>query len=187
MHVSSIAEHMPYAIFALFISTVFLFLPGVVLFLYPCHFFQKFLNKIHCNFIALRIFMDVFQGHYKDGTNGTRDYRFFSGIYFGTRYILVICFVILNSIYSFLAYGIILTTLGFAVAVFHPQRKKVHYALDCISLLLLSLAMFSIMGQFLAPHNSLPLFLSDGLALASVCAPLLYVVFIIFYWIVGKK
>ena len=77
-------EHMPYGIFALFISTVFLFLPGVVLFLYPCCFFQKFLNKIHCNFIALRIFMDVFQGHYKDGTNGTSDHRFFSGIYFRT-------------------------------------------------------------------------------------------------------
>ena len=180
-------EHMPYGIFALFISTAFLFLPGVVLFLYPCCFFQNLLNKIHCNFIALRIFMDVFQGHYKDGTSGTSDNRFFSGIYFGTRYILVILFVLINSIYSFLAYGIILTTLGFAVAVFHPQRKKVHYALDCISLLLLSLVMFFVMGKYLAPNNSLPSLLSNGLALASACAPLLYLMFIVFYWIVGKK
>ena len=72
-------EHMPYAILALFFSTIFLILPGLLLFFYPFQFFQHFLNRIHCNFLVLRIFMDVFQGHYKDGTNNTRDYRFFSG------------------------------------------------------------------------------------------------------------
>ena len=76
------SDHMPYAILALFFSTVFLLIPGLLLFFYPCRLFQHFLNKIHCNFIALRTFMDVFQGHYKDGTNNTHDYLFFSGIFF---------------------------------------------------------------------------------------------------------
>ena len=35
-------EHMPYAILALFFSTVFLVLPGILLFFYPFQFFQHF-------------------------------------------------------------------------------------------------------------------------------------------------
>ena len=180
-------EHMPYALLALFFSTVFLLLPGLLLFFYPCRFFQHFLNKIHCNFLALRIFMDVIQGQYKDGTNNTRDYRFFSGIFFWTRYILVACFILLSSLYCFLAFGIIITMLGFAVTALHPQRTKLHYILDCISLVLLSLLLFSVMGFFLGPHNSIPALVSNVLGFLGFGLPLLYITFLICYWIIAKK
>ena len=65
------SEHLPYAVLALTIFAVFVLFPAILLFLYPCAFFQRFLNRIHCNFHGLRTFMDVFQGHYKDGTTST--------------------------------------------------------------------------------------------------------------------
>ena len=180
-------EHMPYAVLALFFSTFFLVLPGLLLFLYPCRFFQHLLNMIHCNFLALRIFMDVFQGHYKDGTNNTRDYRFFSGIFFWTRFILVACFVLLSSLYSFLAFSIIITMLGFTVTALHPHRSKLHYRLDCISLILLSVVLFSNMGYFLSPHNSISAEVSRLVLFVALGLPLLYIAFVTCYWIVGKK
>ena len=180
-------EHMPYALFSLSFSVVFLLIPGLLLFLYPCRFFQRLLNAIHCNFFGLRIFMDVFQGHYKDGTNSTRDYRFFSGIFFWTRYILMTCFILLSSLYSFLAYGIIITMLGFTVAVVHPQRTQLHYILDCIALILLSLLLFAVMGTYFGPHNSIPTKVSKLLIFVAVSLPLLYITVLICYWIIAKK
>ena len=35
--------------------------------------------------------------------------------------------------YCFLAFGIIITMLGFVVTALHPQWTKLHYTLDCIS------------------------------------------------------
>ena len=180
-------EHMPYAILALLFSTIFLLLPGLLLFFYPCRFFQHFLNKIHCNFLGLRIFMDVIQGQYKDGTNNTRDYRFFSGIFFWTRYILVACLILFSSLYCFLAFGVIITILGFSVTALHPQRTNLHYTLDCISLVLLSLLLFSVMGFFLGPHNSIPALVSRVLGFLAFGLPLLYIIFLICYWIIAKK
>ena len=69
-------QHLPYALLALFFLTLFTLLPGMLFFLYPYPFFRKFLSRIHCDSIALKTFMDVFQGNYKDRTNNTRDYRF---------------------------------------------------------------------------------------------------------------
>ena len=181
-------EHMPYALLSLFFSVVFLLIPGLLLFLYPCRFFQRLLNAIHCNYFGLRIFMDVFQGHYKDGTNSTRDYRFFSGIFFWTRYVLMTCFILLSSLYSFLAFGIIITMLGFTIAVFHPQRTQLHYILDYISLILLSLLLFAAMGTYFGPHNSIPTKVSQLLtSYVTVSLPLLYITVLICYWIIGKR
>ena len=180
-------EHMPYAVISLLISIVFLIIPGLLLFLYPCHCFQRFLNATHCNFHGLRIFMDVFQGHYKDGTNNTRDYRFFSGIFFWTRYVQMASFSLLKSHYSFLAFGIIITLLGFIIAIVHPHRKKLHYTLDLISLILLLLLLFSAMGSAFGPHNSIPHKASRLLGCVAVTLPILYITLLTCYWIFKKR
>lgn len=180
-------EHLPYAVLALTIFAVFVVFPAILLFLYPFTFFQHFLNRIHCNFHGLRTFMDVFQGHYKDGTNGTRDFRCFSGIFFVTRLVLVASFVMLSSLYSFLTFGVIITILGFAVATLHPQRTRVHYTLDCVILVLLSILLFSVIGFFLGPHNSIPSMVSRVFGLTALAFPLFYFICLVIYWIGVKK
>ncbi len=61
--------------------------PLILLLLYPIKRFRKLLS--YCGpkkYHALYVFLDTFQGHYKDVTNGTRDYRAASCISFVLRF-----------------------------------------------------------------------------------------------------
>ena len=132
--------------------------------------------------------MDVFQDHYKDGTNSTRDYRFFSGVIFWTCYALIACFISLSSLYFALAYGIIITMLGFTVAIAHPNRTQLHYILDCISFVLLLTVLFAFMETYFGPHNSIPRNISKLFGCVAGYLPLLYnIIVLICYWIIVKK
>ena len=58
----------------------------MILLLYPFQFFQKILTFFSINWYSLRIYVDSFQGCYKDGTEpGTFDCRWFSAIMLLTR------------------------------------------------------------------------------------------------------
>ena len=63
------STHMPFAIIALVVLSMCVILPTLLLFLYPCRCFQQLLNRLHCNFHVLRVFMDIFLG--KDGTDNS--------------------------------------------------------------------------------------------------------------------
>ena len=76
------SEHIPYAIFALSVIVIFVLLPPLLLLLYPTKLFRKCLSC--CGFRRwdiLHLVADVFQGWYKDGTEGTLDYRALSALY----------------------------------------------------------------------------------------------------------
>ena len=67
-------DHLPYAIPATVIFTLFVSIPTVTLVLYPYRFFQTILLSSPFNWHFLRAFVDSFQGCYKDGTEpGTFD------------------------------------------------------------------------------------------------------------------
>ena len=74
-------EHVPYAILALLTILIFILLPVCFLLLYPTQIFKMCISlsgfkRIH----VLQHIMDIFQGWYKDGTEGTRDYRYLSAL-----------------------------------------------------------------------------------------------------------
>ena len=180
-------HHFPYGLLALVLLVIFTLLPGLLLFFYPSRFFQQLLNKMNCNSVTLRTFVDVFQGNYKDGTNNTKDYRFFSGVFFLTRFVLMATFVILNSLYSVLIFGTILTMLGFGVAILHPQKTKLHYGFDCIILLLMSLLFFTIIAYFIGTHNSIASQVARYYGYLSFFLPLVYIVCLVCYWMFVRK
>jgi len=57
--------------------------------MFPSKCFQK-LCRCHSTygFQALRTFTDAFQGCFKNGTNGTKDCRYFAAVYLMTRIFL---------------------------------------------------------------------------------------------------
>ena len=83
-------------ILAIFIFIIFVVLPPLLLLLYPWRHFQRFLSYFRLHRPGLIIFMDTFQGCYKDGSNGTRDCCWFSTVYFILRIIYCIIFVLLG-------------------------------------------------------------------------------------------
>ncbi len=112
----------------LLLITVLTFLPTVLLLLYPMKCFRKLLS--YCGpkkYHAIYVFIDTFQGHYKDGTNGTRNYRVASCMSFALR--IPVYFIITRPTYQthltdylFLVQGIMITSLFYVIA--HPCKKK---------------------------------------------------------------
>ena len=67
------AQHLPFALLAIFVLCVFVVLPALVLLLYPTRIFQRCLGCCRVRWLALHAFADTFNGYYKNGTEGTRD------------------------------------------------------------------------------------------------------------------
>ena len=59
---------------AISVLIVFITLPPIFLLLYPTRKFHIVLKAMKCNVVGLTAFTDCFQGCYKDGSNGNRDY-----------------------------------------------------------------------------------------------------------------
>ena len=68
-----------YTLAALLFTIILIVIPLLLLFLYPLKLFQNMLSARNWQCPTLHIFADTFQGCYKNGTNGGRDYRWFSG------------------------------------------------------------------------------------------------------------
>ena len=84
-------KHIPYAVLALSVLTLFVILPSLVLLLYPFSCFQKVLNTLPIRQHVLHTFMDSFLGCYKDGTQpDTRDCRWFAAFLFSSRCLLLV-------------------------------------------------------------------------------------------------
>ena len=75
------SQHIPYAVTAVIMITLFYVLPTLLLMLYPIKVFRRLLSKCHLDFIALNIFVDKIHGDYRNGLNGGRDMRSLSGLY----------------------------------------------------------------------------------------------------------
>ena len=116
-------KHLPFALPAIFILCIFVLLPALFLLLYPVKIFRKCLGCCGRRLLALHAFADVFQGCYKNGTNDTRDCRYFAGFY------LVLRIVLLSAIYGgsiFGFYGMIsavcLVTSSLLFLLFRPYK-----------------------------------------------------------------
>ena len=119
-------NHLPFALLAIILSFIFFGFPMILLFVYPFTCFQQILNKIGLNSLTLRTFVEVFQGPFKDGTNNTRDYRYFSGCILLVPLILYLTFSLTqSSMYYPVASVWILIYLTLHL-VFQPYKRSLH-------------------------------------------------------------
>ena len=123
------SEHIPYAVLALPVIVVFVLLPPLLLLFYPTQLFRKCLTW--CGFQrwdVLHLTADVFQGWYKDGTEGTPNYRALSARYmllriaFGGMFILMIVYRH-DNITEMCAFGL-LQFLGVFFLTAKPYKKN---------------------------------------------------------------
>ena len=180
-------NHLPYGIVALLFLVVFTIIPALLFFLYPCSFFQKWLNMTKCNSLALKTFMDVFQGNFKDGTNSTADFRYFSGIFFCVRFINTASFLLLNSPLFWTISTAIITVLGFSIAIFHPQKTRIHYVLDLLGLMIVLLVMLFVTELILQHTNSISREIDILFRVVALGSPLIYIAGLMCYWTIARK
>ena len=144
-------EHLPYAILAVVVLLVFNIFPLLLLCLYPCRCFQRCLSRCNLRSQLLHTFMDAFQGHYKDGTNGTRDCRYFSALYL----IIRMCFLLVASIIRFsliwlpISVSLLLVVL-LLNATFRPYKSTIHNNIDIFLLIIFTLFLVSAIGNVIS-------------------------------------
>ena len=124
-------EHVPFAVIGTFFLGTFGLVPPLLLTFYQFRFVQKCLNCCKLNRHGLRIFMDAFQGCYKDGKDGGPDRRFFAGLYFLFRLMVFVTlnlstdsttlFCILQSLYIF---------FSLVTGILQPYKKMFYTCVD---------------------------------------------------------
>ena len=127
------------------VTLVFLILPPVlVLLLFPTTCFMKVSTYLKPRWVlGLKIFTDTFYGSYKDGTNGTRDFRPAAGILFLIWMIQAVGYEILyltvkNTAFPLKIYfALLVTVLGILCVVFQPYKHRAANTSGIILLIIL--------------------------------------------------
>ena len=135
-------EYFLFAATAGIILVIFIICPTLLLILYPTRLFRKCISC--CGFRrwhALHMFVESFQGQYKDGTNGTRDFRMFSASLLILRILTLASFVHHHLASSGLQ-CILFTCASFFYAVIKPY--KVNFRNNVELLILALLEIFSV-------------------------------------------
>ena len=120
-------DHRPYAVLAILAVVVGVLFPLVLLLLYPMQWFQKCLNRCGLKSPDLQMFMQCFQGYYRDRTDGGRECRYFAAVYPAFRIAAyVISSTLLRSSYC-LAFivlcGTVITTIVFVSPYKQPYKR----------------------------------------------------------------
>ena len=124
------ACHHPYVYLMLSITTIFILLPSLFIFLHSCKLFHKY------NFLKLRIMLlpheiaKIFHQSFKDGTQeGTLDCRWFAGIYLLIR-VIIASSVSLKSTQDI---QIVTSIIGLLlVAIFQPHTCTTFNCMDSV-------------------------------------------------------
>ena len=91
---SHVYSHKFRAIISLTVLFLFVLFPIFLLLLYPFQWFHKLLNVIPLPWHILHTFVDVFQGGFRNGSDGkTRDFRWFSALFLIIRLLVFIIYV----------------------------------------------------------------------------------------------
>ena len=122
------------------VLAIFVILPTILLILYPLRVFTKFLSS--CGFQrwnALHMFVESFQGQYKDGTNGTRDFRMVSASFLLLRILILSTYTLEH--YDRVPIMLLQCGLLMAVSCFHavarPYKTSYSNIVDIVILAML--------------------------------------------------
>ena len=132
------SQHLPYACLATFFLIIFNVLLVLLLFIYPYSCFQVCLNHTGLRCQSLHIFMDPFQGHYKNGTNGTYDFRYFSALYLLSRILVYASLMFAYQVGSYASTTVIVVCFTAIIALAQPYIKQSHNFIDTLSLVMLT-------------------------------------------------
>jgi len=121
-------EHLPYAIIACITLLIFGLFPVLLMIAYQLKCFHRLVDYWHLGhtYSYLKIFMDAFQGDYKDGYDGTRDCRYFPVVYFILQVALVAVYGSTLSVFYYPVAAILLLAVVPFIAVVQPY-KVIYY------------------------------------------------------------
>jgi predicted outer membrane repeat protein len=139
-------DHLPFFLLAVFVMTTFVVLPTLLLLVYPLKLVEWLAARLgYCGRHfrpghRMNLFLDTFQGCFKDGTNGTRDCRYFAGVYFLLRTILFTTYGYTSIwLQQYLVQQLVCTVAILLFAIIRPYKKDFYNNLDATILGILSM------------------------------------------------
>ena len=177
-------DHIPYACGAVIIVIVVILLPLILLLLYPMQCFQRCLNRCGLNWQALRIFMECFQGCYRDRTDGGMECRYFAALYPSVRIIGFIVFGFLLHEVFLPVQAVILIGTTITIIVVQPYKDifKLYNKVDAIMLLVLSVHCLStiFVNELVKHQRGVGVILGIATMVITALTPLTYISIVIF-------
>ena len=183
-------EHLPYGVLAVFVLLVFILFPMLLLLLYPMRCFQRCLGCCGVRWHALPIFIDAFQGCYKDGTNGTWDCRYFAGAFLFARILLFIIFALSQTALFYAATLLVLIPLVIAIVIVQPYKPRysTYNVVDSVLVLIMALwasTIVCIVISGLKAHKWQKWSLVISFIIAVL--PLFYISFVTLHWMCSRR
>ena len=175
------SDHLPFALLAIFILVTFSVLPVLILLLYPTRVFQRCIGCCSTRWHALDTFVDAFQGYYKDGTDGTPDWRYFSGLYLIFRIMAIATHVLPATHYTVVYRVTCYSSASLLFGLLRPYKEIWINVVDSIGFMLFSLA------EFIAVYNEhVDKSYSDFLLYCLGTVPLIYISCYILYNLLSR-
>ena len=130
------------------------------------------------------VFTDAFQGACKNGTNGTRDHRWFAIVYPSAHIFCYITYAITLSPFAYALINFMLIGIAALIAVVQPYKKTSHNIFDTLIVLtatLITASMTSMSSSVERQHShSYAAFVLTAMSLG---IPLLYLTAILLHWV----
>ena len=169
-------EHILYFILALIGAVLGTIMPLLLILAYSFPRAQILLNIFPRSLQQLMYpFMDNVMACYKDGTNGTRNRRYFAIVYHFALLLLASCFLIAKNtvVLGWTAFVCIL--IGMLVAVVQPYKSKIYNTVDTILILSVGLCFAGAVSSFIS-YVEAPFQKKESIAmlLAPFSVPLIY-------------
>ena len=171
-------RHIPYALSGVFVGLLCNILPLILILFYS---FRKTHVILNCLPLSVRTmlfpFMDNILACYKDGTNGTRNCRYFGVVYHLAYIVILGGFALTKSILMVGVNAFICILIGMLVAVIRPYKSEVYNIVDTVLILSVGLGFAAGMSLWIVsivdPQSKI---LADVIAISPFSVPLLYMV-----------
>jgi len=174
----------PFAVISICVAFIFVVFPTLILILYPTRIFKRSISS--CRFKkwhALHTFMEAFQGQYKDGTNGTRDFRMVSALYLIFRIAALLQYFGNQISYDTLVWlttAVVFASTSLFFSNARPYKMDHSNTFDSLLLALLSIqALLNLLVKYLHRYNNLiglTVLLIMGIPHAALTLYILYII-----------
>ncbi len=145
--------------FVVLLILLFFVFPLFLLFFYPTKILRSLLSKCMSSriLIFLNTFMEKFQCCYRDGLDGTKDMRSFSGIYFILRIIVYFAEIISRATLNldqYLTRGFVFSVTALLIALIRPYKKTYMNVVDTVLLSHMATFCYIIASTSILNHKS---------------------------------
>ena len=171
-------KHIPYAVVGICIFILCNVVPLILMLVYSFPRAQVILNILPtCIQAVLYPFMDNILSCYKDGTNGTRNCRYFGVVYHVALLVYIGCMMWAESVFVLGVNTSVCIITGMLVAVIQPYKSKIYNTVDIILILSVGLCFAGAMSSFIsyvdAPNKKIE---GSVMAIVPLTIPLFYIV-----------